>query len=233
MCGLESRWDAASDLLPRQSDPNLGCSVWPADDYGPWSHRGCNGCALESERKGIASSSQDQTVKQWNLRQEPRNSRSADTQERYWLSGGLLSGRKIATASEDHLVKVWDAETSRLIKNLKGHSEVVHAVAWSPDGTRLASAGDDRVIVVWNSTTGERIRTLTGHTAKVESLAWSQDSSKIASAGHDEMLRVWNAAREKRFELAICFAQVGGGMESRWPRTRAGVGDGSAKFSKQ
>jgi WD40 repeat protein len=34
---------------------------------------------------------------------------------------------------------------------LHGHTDYVHAVAWSPDGTRLVSGSGDYTVRVWDS----------------------------------------------------------------------------------
>lgn len=44
--------------------------------------------------------------------------------------------------------KVWDYETGECERTLKGHTNVVQAVAFSPDGQRLASCGADTTVKV-------------------------------------------------------------------------------------
>lgn len=46
------------------------------------------------------------------------------------------------------LDKVWDYETGECERTLKGHTNVVQAVAFSPDGQRLASCGADTTVKV-------------------------------------------------------------------------------------
>src|SRR5947209_1123557 len=75
-----------------------------------------------------------------------------------------------------------------------GHSDSIHALAWSPDGKSIASASDDATVQVWNATTGRTIFTYRGHRLGVKTVAWSLDGKRIASGSEDKTVQVWDAA---------------------------------------
>ncbi len=78
------------------------------------------------------------------------------------------------------------------MKELKGHTAAVRAVAYSPDGARIASASEDKTIRIWNPATGESPQELKGHTGMVWALAFSPRGRTLASAGFDNSLRLWS-----------------------------------------
>ena len=61
-------------------------------------------------------------------------------------------GKSLATAGDDKKVKVWDIASSRLVREMKGHTDVITAVAWSADSATLTSAGHDGTVRQWNLT---------------------------------------------------------------------------------
>jgi len=80
----------------------------------------------------------------------------------------------------------------KLKRELKGHTAVVWAVAFSPDGKLLASAGADGAIILWDTKTWEHKEPLRGHTGDVYSLSFSPDGQTLASAGKDKTIKLWN-----------------------------------------
>jgi serine/threonine protein kinase len=80
-----------------------------------------------------------------------------------------------------------------LLYTYRGHSDYVHAVAWSSDGTRIASGSDDQTVQVWDAADGSNVFTYRGHSDAVETVAWSHDDKHIASAGNDQTVQVWDA----------------------------------------
>jgi WD40 repeat protein/tRNA A-37 threonylcarbamoyl transferase component Bud32 len=63
-------------------------------------------------------------------------------------------GGRLASTGDDKAVRLWDPAGHELLA-LRGHIDVVRAVAFSQDGHQLASAGDDRTIKIWDGTPQE------------------------------------------------------------------------------
>jgi len=99
-------------------------------------------------------------------------------------------GTRIAGAMGDRTVRLWDADTGRVIRILRGHSDLVMDVAFSPDGTTLASASYDKTVRIWELAS-ERHRVLRGHALSVNRVAW-RDGSHIVTGSRDGTLRIWD-----------------------------------------
>ncbi len=83
---------------------------------------------------------------------------------------------------------------AHLTGTLKGHTNVVHSVAFSPDGRTLASGAADGAIILWDVATGERLRTLQGHADMVLNVAFSPDGRTLASASEDGTIILWDVS---------------------------------------
>ena len=77
-------------------------------------------------------------------------------------------------------------------QELRGHTDVIQALAFRPDGKLLASCGYDRLINLWDMpATGQPIRDLKDHSDAVYGLCFSPDGKLLASAGADAV-KVWD-----------------------------------------
>lgn len=85
-----------------------------------------------------------------------------------------------------------------LLRTLRGHSGVIHRLAWSPNFHLLASPSRDQTVRIWDFATGETKAILDGHRSWVNSVAWSPDGSLLASGTEKGEIHLWSTADYRR-----------------------------------
>ncbi|MEM7067207.1 MAG: caspase family protein, partial [Cyanobacteria bacterium P01_B01_bin.77] len=88
------------------------------------------------------------------------------------------------------LNQTWYEIRERL--KLKGHSNLVNAVAFSPQGDCIVSASDDATLRLWDREGNPIERPLRGHSDLVNAVAFSPDGEHIVSGSNDATLRLWD-----------------------------------------
>ena len=92
-----------------------------------------------------------------------------------------------------HVVMVLDLSTptrpSRPIA-LWGHSDRIHAFAFSSDGHFVATASADKTVRLWRTTDGRCLETFTEHNTEVTHVVISENGRVLASGGKDGTVRV-------------------------------------------
>jgi eukaryotic-like serine/threonine-protein kinase len=143
--------------------------------------------------KGIASASEDNTVKLWGAGKG--NALFTLTGHDAAVRSVTIStdGRWIGTGSDDNALKIWEAAYPRDERTFEGHSGPVLSVRFSPDGRRIATGSSDRTVIVWDSESGSALVTFKEHTEGVRSVAFSPDGQQIASGSDDHTVKVWDA----------------------------------------
>lgn len=69
----------------------------------------------------------------------------------------------IATAGSDKTVKIWTLDDLKLVKTLRGHTDMVKSVAYSKIDNILISGSRDTFIRVWDTIKFSCLKTLEGH----------------------------------------------------------------------
>ena len=111
-----------------------------------------------------------------------------------------MNGFRVAAAGEDKTIKIWNLRSDTVII-LKGHTGVIHSIAFSPDG-RLLASGDENSIKLWNIHRQQNIATLKHipgagwGASSVQAVTFSPDGKYLASAGYLGV-KLWNISNYK------------------------------------
>ena len=141
----------------------------------------------------IASSSNDKTLKVWNLTSgELVQSVSGESQA---VKFAVISpdGQILASGTGDNKIQIWHLATEQLLHTLEGGA-AVHQVAFSLDGQTLVSGNEDSTVKIWHPGTGKLIDTIRGHQGAVFAVVVSPDGKIVASGGADKTIRIWHLA---------------------------------------
>jgi WD40 repeat protein len=105
-----------------------------------------------------------------------------------FILGGILSASAVGAGEPP-------APAEGVLVTLKGHSEIVYAVAFSPDGKYVLTGSFDKTVRLWDAATGKEIKNFdgpAGHQNLVLSVAFSPDGRMLASGGSDNTAKLWD-----------------------------------------
>jgi WD40 repeat protein len=129
------------------------------------------------------SSSQDGTIKVWDIGQGRELLRSGQGTSSYNIS---LDGKRFAAGFEDGAVHVWNVVTGSLILVLKpgiGYWDRALSAAFQADGTRTIRRAEDGDLIVTLAESG-------GYD-KITAVAFSSDGERVVTGSRDGTIRIW------------------------------------------
>src|SRR5262249_25886420 len=90
-------------------------------------------------------------------------------------------GQSVASADTEGGVKVWDVRTGQTSLVVRGHTGVVHCVAFHPAGRHLASGGADRAVQISDFNQEVEYRRLGPNYALTGTLSFHPNGRQLAT----------------------------------------------------
>jgi WD40 repeat protein len=155
--------------------------------------------AISADGQWLVSSSQDKTIRVWNLDKEQvlkvlkGHTGSVDVIVMNTPQTVMPTGIKqvLISGSSDSTIKVWDLDRGKERCTLTGHTQRVTALALSPNGSLFASGSADQTIRLWSLPQGKELRSLRGHRNVVTALSFNRDGSRLLSSSLDGTIKIW------------------------------------------
>jgi WD40 repeat protein len=139
----------------------------------------------------LASGSNDQTVKLWNV-QTGQCIRTLQEHTNFvWSVDFSPDGQQLVSSSDAQTIKLWDVQTGDCLRTLRGYINQVYSVAFVHSNL-LVSGNLDCTVKLWDIKTGKVLRSLQGHTSWIWSVAIGAAGQLIASGSGDETVRLWD-----------------------------------------
>jgi WD40 repeat protein/transcriptional regulator with XRE-family HTH domain len=158
------------------------------------------GVAISPVGQYLATGSQDQTVRLWDIAtgQTIRifTGHTEDAREIAFSP----DGKYLAAASHDSTIRMWDVATGQTVQIFSAPVGVDH-VAFSPDGRFIAGTGLDTAARIWDVATGQTVRVLIGHNHTLTRVAYSPDGKYVLTGGQDNTARLWDATTGKQVQV--------------------------------
>ena len=173
--------------------------------------------AVSPDKRFIATSSQDKTVRRWSLPQGGEVGVLGGYGRGYYWSADAWSesgGLTVFAGMGDGRIRALDGWTELPVPDWReegpGHTDSVRSISLSPDGKRLVSSSQDQTAIVWDAGTGKSLFTISGHKGEeggtVYHARFSPDGKRIVTASNDGTAAVWSAdekADGKKSELLL------------------------------
>ncbi|HEY9596537.1 MAG TPA: WD40 repeat domain-containing serine/threonine-protein kinase, partial [Cyanophyceae cyanobacterium] len=160
--------------------------------------------AISPDGQILASSSDDKTVKLWQLTTGRELLTLKGHSKPVYAVTFSPDNQILASGSEDKTIKLWHWDTKQLLGTLtlggwfSGDTGCVSRVAITPDAQTLVSLSSGDTIKLWQMKTGKEICTLTGHSSWIYAIAISPDGKMLVGGSDDRSIQRWDLKTGRR-----------------------------------
>jgi WD40 repeat protein/DNA-binding SARP family transcriptional activator len=99
-------------------------------------------------------------------------------------------GRTILATGRDNIARLWDVDTAKLVREFRGHTNIMWRGAFSPDGRYVFTTSQDKSARMWDVQTGQQVRYFPGHAlSAVAGIAVSPDGKQVAIGSYDGFIQ--------------------------------------------
>jgi WD40 repeat protein len=95
------------------------------------------------------------------------------------------------------VLQAWQVATNERVRDFKGHTDEIWAVAVSPDGKSMASGSADKTARLWELATGKEIAQLPKFGERVSAVAFSPDNKTLLAGSLDKMAVLYDIENKK------------------------------------
>ena len=172
--------------------------------------------AVSPDDHFAVSSSNDGSIKSWDLNRAPVASSARDHSDRVRAVGIASDGLTAISTSDDHTLRLWDLASHTERGVLRERHHWVFASTLEP-GKWVLSGGAGG-FSLWDVAAGEELQSFSGHQDRVRSLAVTPNGKRVVSGGDDRTIRVWDLHSASELLRIPLMRQ--------WPRAIAVTPDG-------
>lgn len=166
---------------------------WAADLRTLQGHTGqIRSAAISPDHQFIASASDDNTVRIWDLKTGNVRRILRGHKDRLYLVAISPDSQFVASASFDQTVRIWDIKTGTQQRVFVDNTTLFFSVAISPGGHFVVLAPFNRVLRLWDVKKGIEKKVFKGLEGRENDVMVSPNSQFVVSASDSTTIQIWD-----------------------------------------